>query len=164
MSNTQQQNYAATTFNRINGQTEIKYVNNRMVLGKYNILYLNINSLNNKLDQLEIYVGEWNNKFRNKFIHLIALTEIHLNENDTKFFNIPNYNVFFSTRNSRLGGCALFAHKTLLCNLESKISNSNIEMLRVKILNLGISIMVIYKQPKSLNNIEFIEMLNRRPN
>lgn len=91
--------------------------------GKYNILYLNINSLSDsKLHDLEVY-----------------LETISIN-NDVI---IPQYNAYFSTRANGHGGCAVFIHDSLLCNCIYSNSDSNVNILMVNITNLKMNISVI---------------------
>lgn len=77
------------------------------------------------------------------------------------YLNIQNYNAYHSTRNDGNGGCALFVHDSLTSNLIEKKSEFNIEFLTVKILNLGIHILVMYKQPP-VNGGLFIDALQER--
>lgn len=146
------------TLANIQKQLDIKYDNKKLKLGKYNLLYLNINSLRNKLDELESIIDDIQNT-NGKLIHFIALTETRINESDVPFYNLQNYNVFHCTRFDGYGGCALFVHDTLSCNLIEKKSLFNIELLNVNIVDIAASITVVYKQPAVSGDI-FIQTLN----
>lgn len=66
MSNNTNTCYAHTALKNIHSQLNLKHFNHKLVFGKFNILYLNINSLLNKLDELEFRLYELNNKNTNK--------------------------------------------------------------------------------------------------
>lgn len=70
---------------------------------RFNILYLNIRSLRNKIYELESLINS--NKFQ---IHAIVLTETWLEDGEAKFFNFPNFKSFHLTRSKRGGGVAIF--------------------------------------------------------
>lgn len=100
--------YAFKSLNEQHRNIEIKHFNNKLMFGKVNLLYLNINSILNKLDDLQIHLHEILLKNKKKTIHMIALTEVRLHDNITPYFNLPLYTSFYSTRSDGYGGCALF--------------------------------------------------------
>lgn len=157
--NTTQNNYILRTINNLQNQIDLMHIHKKNNLGKFNILYLNINSLLNKLDDLELEIYNIRKKNKNKTIHAIALTEIRLQERVTPFFNLPHYTSFYRMRPDGHGGCALFVHDTLSCNVIAKTTTNNIELLTVNITELAASITVVYKQP-SVNDDTFINTLN----
>lgn len=146
------------TLSNIQQQINIKYNCNKHKLGKYNLLHLNINSLRNKLDELEFNIEQLQNA-HGKIIHLIALAETRININDAPYYNLHNYISFHCTRDDGYGGCALFVHNSLTCNLTQKKSESNIELLTVNVIELALNITVVYKQPQ-VNGEFFIQTLN----
>ena len=77
--------------------TCLKYNNNatlnKQSLDSLSILYLNINSLRNKLYDLEIFLTTLMFK-----PDVILLTEVRILSNEHPYYNIPNYNATFSTR------------------------------------------------------------------
>lgn len=78
-----------------------------------NIIHLNIQSIRNKIDDIEELILAIENKTTKK-VHVIALSEIWIYENENKFYNLNGYNAFFSNRkNDRSGGCCFFVHKDL---------------------------------------------------
>lgn len=125
--------------------------------GKFNLLYININSLRNKLDDLEVFIDRLKND--GIIVHFIALTEVRLDDSITKFYGLPDYTPFFCNKQNNSGGVVLYCIDTLPCSLVTKISIDNVELLCVSIINLNIKICVVYKQPKVPPNI-FIPILD----
>lgn len=126
---------------------------NKMIFGKYNLIYLNINSLLNKIDELETTINILNNNKRHNVIHLIALTETRLHDYQIQYFNMQNYTAYYCTRQDGYGGCALFVHASLNSNLIEKNSTQNVEILTVKVVELDLNVMVVYKQPLVNNDV-----------
>lgn len=120
-------------------------------LKNYNILYININSLLNKIDDLETCIEALSRN--GKTIHFIALTEVRLDDDTSNFFGITNYTAFFCNKIKNSGGVALYCHESLSCSLVLKQSMLNVDLLCVHITSLNIKIAVIYKQPPVPNSI-----------
>lgn len=146
-------NYAQASFMHTQNALHLQYIGNRLSYSKFNLLYLNINSLLNKLDDLEFTITELNNKNTRNIIHFIALTEIRLHDYQIPYFNIQSYTPYYCTRNDGYGGCALFVHSSLNSNLVESKSVHNIELLTVKINDLALNITVVYKQPLVNNDL-----------
>lgn len=153
-------NYAQSSLTHAHNAMNLKHYINRLCYGKYNLLYLNINSLLNKLDDLESTIATISNINAKKTIHFIALTEIRLYEHNIPYFNIPNYIPYFCTRHDGYGGCALFVHASLNSNLIDKQSLHNIELLSVKVVDLSLHVTVVYKQP-TVNNEVFLDTFEK---
>lgn len=66
----------------------------------FNIFYLNIRSIKNKLHEINAYID----KFKFIFDVIVGLTETWLHDFDGDFFNIMNYNAYHNTRKNREGG------------------------------------------------------------
>lgn len=132
-----------------------KHKLNTFTLDKLNLLYLNINSIRNKIDEIEFIIAQ-NPK---KIIHFIALTEIRIPIENNKFFHIPNYNVYFNNRNCGDGGVALYVHVSIQSTLSTTECHQNINYLSVNLNKLKFNVAVIYKKPTVTNNIfyEFME-------
>lgn len=79
---------------------------------KFNLLYLNINSIKNKLDEVQIQVDQCPEP-----IHFIAMTEVRIFEYENKFFNLTGYNAFYNNRIDGHGGVVLFVREDIQCNL-----------------------------------------------
>lgn len=139
--------YAYKILKNIHKEIQLHHYEHKLILGKCNILYININSIQNKLDDLEINIHNITQKYKNQVIHIIALTEIRLQEHLTQYYNIPHYASYFQTRSDGHGGCALFIHDSITSNLIEKKSIQNIEFITVSIIELNVSITVVYKQP-----------------
>lgn len=119
---------------------------------KYNILYINIDSLKNKLDDLELLLHGLRDSNRRKIeIYIIAMTNIKIDEETTKFANLPDYNSFFSTNtmdeSAVEGGVALFIHKSLTSGVIANLEGNRINCLVANIPKLKINVGVLYKHP-----------------
>lgn len=148
--------YAKEVINNNNEFINIKHFMNKQGNGKYNLIY--IYSLRNKLFELEAQIQLYMNN--NIVIHFIALTEVRIFDYDKMYFNLPNYNVYFSTRSDGDGGCALFVHNTFNCELIASECSHNINTSTVKIIDLNLNIYVVYKQPPVSFNV-FNEIINK---
>lgn len=119
-------------------------------------LYLNIRSIREKLHDLELLLQS-----QNQLIHIIAITEIWIYDNEVNYFNIPGYTFLYCTRPTRAGGCAIYVHDSLQCNtIYKKDWNGN------NVLGIGVSngstrfnVFSIYKKPDS-NFGDFMDVLN----
>lgn len=138
--------YAHQVASNSNDGLNVKYYKNKYGLGQFNLLYLNINSIRNKLTELEIQLQLILNETK-KIVHFVALTEIRILDYDKPYFNLPEYNSFFSTRLDGDGGCALFVHESIKCKLIYEHSSDNVNTLIVNIIDLNLNIAVVYKQP-----------------
>lgn len=153
--------YALNAFKDFTDQINLKYTKSKLKLGKFNILYININSILNKLDDLEIIIEQVLRENSGNLIHIIALTEVRIHEHVTQYFNMSNYVSFYCTRHDGYGGCALFVHESISCALTEKKSCNNIEILTIRLIEMSISVSVIYKQPTVRNDV-FIEFLSHQ--
>lgn len=137
----------------------IQHSNSKIIFGKFNLLYLNINSLRNKLNDIEFDLYNLTRKNK-QTIHFIALTETRIGDCEISFLNIQNYNAYHRTRSDGNGGVALFVHHTLTSNLIDARTVNNIESITIDILNIGVKVMVIYKQPPVNGDIFMHELLS----
>lgn len=112
---------------------------------KYNIIYININSLRNKLCELELMIESY--KSRGITVHFIALTEVRLDDAYSSYYNLSDYNVYFCNKQINSGGVALYCHKSLTSAPLFHASVSNVDLLCISVGSLNIRICVIYKQP-----------------
>lgn len=110
-----------------------------------NILQLNIQSIREKIDDLEILIQQIEEKNK-KIIHIIALSEIWIFEEENQFYNIDRYNAFFSNRSgNRSGGVIIYIHETLNA---IQIENFKLDLtnfLLLKLTDCDINIGCIYK-------------------
>lgn len=111
-----------------------------------NVLSLNIQSIRNKISDLTTYVE--NSKIK---IHVIVLTETHIKENETKFFNLPGYNVEHCVRKSgRFGGVSIFVRSDFSTfNLIHKLDIEQNNSLLISLDKFNIKIGAIYRQRTS---------------
>lgn len=116
---------------------------------KYNILHINIDSLRNKLDDLELFLHDRLDDGIE--IHILAVTQIKIFGEVIKYHNLPDYNSHFSTNPTGAGGVALFIHKSLVSgvveNLEDVDKNMNCLIANIPALNINVG--VVYKDPNT---------------
>lgn len=123
---------------------------------QFNLIYWNINSIRNKLYDIED-IDYQNNS---KTTHFIALTETRILDSETDLFNIPNYKSYFSNRNDGHGGAALFVHNSLDSNLIASGVELKINFVIVNIPAIKTSIAIVYKKPTVSFN-KFLTVLNK---
>lgn len=121
---------------------EIAHSLNKTKFDQFNLKYLNINSIRNKIFELENEINS-----NNKKIQFIALTEIRIFPNESDLFNLPNYNSYFSCCTDGHRGAALFVHDSIDSSLIESNTQFKINYVIVKIPALKASIAVIYKKP-----------------
>lgn len=127
-----------------------------------NILYINMQSLRNKLIMLESFVAS----FRHR-IDILVLTEIWITKDEINFFNLSGYRAFFSNRTNGFGGVAVYIKNEIRsCYIyDEEFNNSN--FLLVKLLDKNINIFGVYRAPQTpLNDFiaKFDYFLNSYPN
>lgn len=135
----------------------VKHSVGEILQSKYHILYININSLKNKLDDLEIFVHNLNEN--GSKINIIAVTEINLHEEEVKFYNIQDYNSFFNPFDE--GGVALFVHKSLASGVVWNSDYLNINCLIANIPALNLNVGVLYKHPTAATEelLEYYDLI-----
>lgn len=81
--------------------------NRRIHRNKLNIIYLNIRSLRNKLNEIKLICQQKNPD-------IVALNEIWIDSNETKFYQMEGYLSIFNCRDEREGGgCGMFIKSDL---------------------------------------------------
>lgn len=138
-------------------ELNVKHKLNTFPFGKLNVLYLNINAIKNKIDDIELIIGS----HPKKIIHIIALTEIRILEETNKYFNLPNYHAYFNNRNSGDGGAALFIHESIQSMEIINECYNNINFILINLIELNFNIGIIYKQPK-VNKSTFLEYISNQ--
>ena len=129
-------------------QPIIKYSNHFLTNCSYknpffNVLFLNIRSLRNKLTDLTDYVN-----LSDVPLHIIALNETWLKSHETKFFNLPGYESFHSTRIKHGGGVSIFIKKSFSeANQIESFEFENSNFLVVNLERYKLKIATIYKPP-----------------
>lgn len=119
-----------------------------------NIIYLNIQSLRNKLYNLELLISSFECE-----IHVIVLSEIWLSQHENKFFNLPQYTAYFSNRADSYGGVAIFVKNKISSTFvfEEEYAKSNI--LVIKLIKQGINIVAVYRSHET-NMYDFINKID----
>lgn len=120
----------------------------------FNLDYWNINSIKNKIYLIENDVNSHNGKT----IHFIALSETRIKENETTFYNLPNYKSYFNCRKDGHGGVALYVHESVDSNLVESDEKFKINYVIVNVPAIRSSIAVIYKKP-TVSIDKFLEIL-----
>lgn len=74
---------------------------------------INIQSIKNKLDDLNIFIQEIS-KIHKRKLHILALSEIWIYGNENQYYDIDIYTSFFSNRNeNQSGGCCIFVYNEI---------------------------------------------------
>lgn len=122
-------------------------------MGKYNILYLNINSLRENLEELEFILKE------HPGIYFIVLTGIKISQQQNATFNIHNYRAHFNNRGDGKAGVALYVHQSMISTEIINNYTENVHQLAVQIHSLGIKLGVIYTESETKKEIA-LQMYN----
>ena len=109
------------------------------------IIYANIQGLKyqttNKVPFIQGLLSEGNAVFA-------ALTETHIKDHEDSEVWIPNYNLFRTDRKNRSGGgVALYVKDTMICTELLSCTDDVCELLIIKISNINLIIILIYKPP-----------------
>lgn len=130
-------------------------------MGKYNILYLNINSLRENLEELEFISKE------RPGIFFIVLTGIKISQQQNATFNIHNYRAHFNNRGDGKAGVALYVHQSMISTEIINNYTENVHQLAVQIHSLGIKLGVIYTESETKKEIAlqmYNEMIEKHRN
>lgn len=110
-----------------------------------NIIYLNIQSLRNKLSEIKNLINSFDHD-----VHFIVLTEIFIYSSEIPVYNIPNYNAFFSARDTKGGGgVAIFVHESINCEVIFEITHELNNLILIKITETNQHILAVYRPPYS---------------
>lgn len=144
---------------RLGDNLDIAYthVNETFTNTKINLLYMNINSIRNKLADLLVYISNFGS-----IVHIICITEIRLNPDETYICNIPNYDVVCCPRSNRSGGGAcMFIHQSMQFDVTKNEEFLEGSCIVVSLREPKLSIAVIYRPPHaSLNDsIHYLDSL-----
>lgn len=124
---------------------KVQHALDEILPSKYNILHININSLQQKIDDLELYIHKLHERGVN--IHIISVAQIKIHREVTKFYNLSDYNSYFSVNSSDEAGCALFVHKSLTSGIVGSVESESANCLIANITALNINVGVFYKNP-----------------
>lgn len=120
---------------------QLRRYNDQMVFGKYNILYLDINSLRKNLNELEFILKE------NPGIHFIVLSGVRMPAQHMAAFNINKYQCYFCNRSDGKGDVAIYVHENMISSEEKNHYNDSIHQVVVNIHSLKIRLGVIFAHP-----------------
>lgn len=124
----------------------------------FNMLYLNIQSLRNKLYNLESLIKTYECD-----IHIIVLTEIWINEQENQFFNMEGYKSYFSNRVKSYGGVAIYVRENIASNLILKLEFEKSNFLGIYLIEQKIHIFGIYRSHETNIN-SFLEKMDEISN
>lgn len=125
----------------LHGRHEDVYIDDRGDIKRLNILYMNIQSVLNKLYDIETLIQSL--KYT---AHIIVLSETWLRENDGKHFNIPGYRSFHSIRvHKRSGGVSIFVDELIEATQLHEEDCDDSNYLVIKLLKHNINVLGIYK-------------------
>lgn len=134
-----------------------KYPNEIFLSSNLNIISININSIRNKTEDLNLYISQYNTP-----IHVICVTEIRLTPNELHLCHLDDYEKVCCPRSTRAGGgVCLFVHRStvfdVLVTEEFFEGSAVVVALRKPIVKIG----VIYRPPQADINesINFLDKL-----
>lgn len=109
-----------------------------------NILYLNIRSLRNKLDDIVDIIG---NKDYGE-VHIMVLTETWIYDNETSSFNIEGFNAVHDCRNTRGGGTSIYVRNSLSYTQNNLIVDlCECNVLSIHLVQENLNIISVYRPP-----------------
>lgn len=115
----------------------------------FSCVHINARSIRHKMGEIENTLKLLN------MPSVLVVGEIFIFEWEEKYFNIPNYTPYFNSRNSKNGGgVAIFIKEEIPSSFVSKLTANFSSFLAVKLVDLGINIIGIYKPPNE-NEIFF---------
>lgn len=135
------------------------YVVNSSSNSEFKILFLNIQSMRNKINEIECFLVD-----KGSSIPLLCFSEHWLTDNECEGASLENYNLMssFACGEAGYGGSAIFAHHTISCKdlmHLKKTSLSNIcELAAVNLPELQL-IISVYRPPTGDFGI-FVDVLN----
>lgn len=118
-----------------------------------NILYINIRSLRNKINDIELLLVNQN-------IDMLLLSETWLHNNEKDNFFMNGYHMIHNCRDSGGGGgIAIYLKNTIDYNIKESINQENNQILIINIPNKNINFGIIYRPP-STNISKFINFFD----
>lgn len=124
----------------------LEHFNGKLVSNKkFNILYLNINSLLNKLHDIELLLAGCERD--GILVHFLALTEVRLDDDTSVFYELPNYKSYFCNKQKNSGGVVVYVHESIKSTMLTKLSIMNVDLVCVSVCSLNFKLCIFYKQP-----------------
>lgn len=125
--------------------------------GKLKIIYLNIRSIKNKMQELQLTLKAMKEK-----PHIIIVGETWLKTEDEIFYQIDEYEAIFNSRKeNKGGGIAMYINKNIKFEniLNTELMKSHIMV--VKLIDLNIKICGYYRSPATKTEF-FLEYLEKQ--
>lgn len=117
-------------------------------------MLLNIRSIKNKLNELEIFLEELNKK-----PSIIIITESWLKNEEVKYFNLKNYQSLGNCRtNQRGGGIIFFINDNLNYNVIKNEQFHKSHLILINLSDLNIKVAGFYRSPSTRTD-HFFEIL-----
>lgn len=121
---------------------------------KLNIALLNIRSIRNKLNELEMFVDDLNKK-----PHIIIITETWLREDELKIFNLKNYQTIGNCRTiQRGGGILFFIRDTIRFKIIRNEQYCKSHLLLINLNDFNMKIAGFYRSPATKPEV-FLDIL-----
>lgn len=120
-----------------------------------NVLYMNIRSLRNKIDDVKLLVESYAN------IHILIMTETWLYENEVNLFNIPNYRAVHSCREARGGGTVIYIHESMNYKELDSDNGKNCNWVTIQLIDVKVNICVVYRPPRT-SVLEFCDEITNK--
>lgn len=117
--------------------------------GKFNIASLNIHSLRNKRDQLELEVKRLGD------IHLIVVTETWVQEGFEGIYEIDGFRAYHVLRNDGYGGMAMYVRDDVGHVCLKRESRGEVHVIVIKILSCNCRVIGVYRPPRNTNLRDF---------
>ena len=126
--------------NQFNNSLDFNLSNSSKGKSEFRIFYQNIRSLKNKIAEIEILTNNYK-------ADLLILTETWITEQEKLFYNINNYNSFYSCRKRQGGGLGLFLHDSFEQKIIENFQSEEHACIIMKIDKLRLIIIASYRPP-----------------
>lgn len=137
--------------------------NQENIIFKLKVLYLNTRSIKNKFEDIEDLISNFDEE-----IHVIILTETWLKPGDEKYYNLPGYQSYFSSREGKIGGgIGIFIKNHISHNIDKQSTENDLSYTQFTIqlpkCTEKINFIGIYRT-KTTSITELTELINRNTN
>lgn len=135
----------------------IEFDHKKIIVGNadFRILYLNMRSIRNKWYDLEVLVS-----YIQCSIDVVVLSEIWITEEENKFFNLKEFNSYFSNRSGGYGGTAIFVRLNINVAKIFADDDDFCQAVGIKLTDINTNIIAIYRS--QINSVaKFFEMLEK---
>jgi Reverse transcriptase (RNA-dependent DNA polymerase) len=135
-------------------EIDVSYTTNKNM--DFNILYTNIHSLRNKLDELNFILTEYS-----ELPEAVVICETWLADSMAKFCNIPGYSAVHNCRNDGYAGLSVFVKDGIEYDikLNKKLDRNQIIMLHFKVQNF--TLLSVYRDSAERAPTQFFRCIDR---